>query len=96
MNKVKVLDHYEPSQHALQLHSDLTIADLHADNLLWDRDLTSATTHGMVDLPKLISGNYTLQVFDAVIKSPRTMRTIYCGTETSPQRLRTAWSTFLN
>ena len=73
MNKVEVLDNYEPSQHAKQLHKDLIIADLHADNLLWDRDLTSVTAHGMVDLPKLISGNYTLQVFDAVIKSPRNL-----------------------
>ena len=73
MNKVEVLDNYEPSQHAKQLHRDLIIADLHADNLLWDRDLTSVTAHGMVDLPKLISGNYTLQVFDAVIKSPRNL-----------------------
>ena len=73
VNKVEVLDNYEPSQHAKQLHKDLIIADLHADNLLWDRDLTSVTAHGMVDLPKLISGNYTLQVFDAVIKSPRNL-----------------------
>jgi len=73
MNKVETLDNYEPSLHAKQLHKDLIIADLHADNLLWDRDLTITTSHGMVDLPKLISGNYTLQVFDAAIKSPKNL-----------------------
>jgi membrane dipeptidase len=73
MNKIEIQDNYEPSQYAKRLHKDLIIADLHADNLLWDRDLTSTTSHGMVDLPKLISGNYTLQVFDAVIKSPKNL-----------------------
>ena len=73
MNKVETLDDYEPSLHAKRLHKDLIIADLHADNLLWDRDLTKTTSHGMVDLPKLISGNYTLQVFNAAVKSPKNL-----------------------
>ncbi|MAJ50637.1 MAG: peptidase M19 [Flammeovirgaceae bacterium] len=73
LNKVEILNNYKPSQHAKKLHKELIIADLHADNLLWDRDLTSTTSHGMVDLPKLISGNYALQVFDAVVKSPRNL-----------------------
>ena len=55
------------------MHRDLIIADLHASNLLWDRDLTTTTSHGMVDLPKLISGNYTLQVFDAATKFPKNL-----------------------
>ncbi len=73
MNKVETLNNYEPSLYAKELHKDLIIADLHADNLLWDRDLTTTTNHGMIDLPKLISGNYTLQVFDAAIKSPKNL-----------------------
>ena len=54
MNKVETLKNYEPSIHAKQVHRDLIIADLHASNLLWDRDLTTTTSHGMVDLTKLI------------------------------------------
>ncbi len=73
MNKVEILNNYEPSLHAKQLHKNLIIADLHVSNLLWDRDLTKTTSHGMIDLPKLISGNYTLQVFNAATKSPKNL-----------------------
>ncbi len=59
------------SPDARVLHDSLLVADLHADNLLWDRDLLQRIDHGHVDLPRLIEGNVAVQVFDAVIKTPR-------------------------
>jgi microsomal dipeptidase-like Zn-dependent dipeptidase len=54
----------------LQFHKQIYIADLHADNLLWDRDPLTRLNHGHVDIPRLIEGNICVQVFDAVIKMP--------------------------
>jgi len=59
------------SKAAQQLHAQLNIADWHSDNLLWDRNILDRLSHGHVDIPRLIEGNFTLQVFDAVIKTPR-------------------------
>jgi microsomal dipeptidase-like Zn-dependent dipeptidase len=71
MNKIEELENFPISNRARILHEKLLVCDLHADNLLWDRDLTSETSHGKVDIPKLLSGNYAIQVFDAVIKTPK-------------------------
>ena len=49
----------------------LTVADLHADSLLWGRDLNQRADRGHVDIPRLIDGNVALQVFSVVTKSPR-------------------------
>ena len=71
LNKcVRVID-LEISEETKELHRHITIADLHSDNLLWDRKFVKGQKNGHVDLPKLLEGNYTLQVFDAVIKTPR-------------------------
>lgn len=64
-------DDYEISPEALKFHDSLVIADWHADNLLWDRNPLAKLTHGHIDVPRLIEGNFTLQVFDAVIKTPK-------------------------
>lgn len=53
------------------LHGQLTVVDLHADSLLWDRDLNERGTRGHVDLPRLIEGGVDLQVFSVVTKTPR-------------------------
>ena len=55
----------------LAFHQSLVVADLHADQLLWPRDLLDRASHGHVDLPRLISGNVALQVFSVVSKTPR-------------------------
>ncbi|PZT94342.1 MULTISPECIES: dipeptidase [Sphingomonas] len=47
------------------------IVDLHADTLLWSRDLLTLGTRGQVDLPRLQRGNVALQVFSSVTKTPR-------------------------
>lgn len=62
---------YAASDRAKTLHETLTIADLHADPLLWGRDLLARGTRGQVDIPRLDEGNVALQVFAVVSKSPR-------------------------
>jgi membrane dipeptidase len=55
------------------LHAQLFVADLHADQLLWDRDPLARSTRGHVDVPRLRDGNVALQVFSVVTKTPRGM-----------------------
>jgi len=61
---------YEASTEATKLHKSLTIIDLHADPLLWERDLLSRNNRGHVDLPRLQEGNVALQVFGVVTGIP--------------------------
>lgn len=61
-----------PSEQALALHQSLWIADLHADSLLWQRQLQQRGL-GHVDLPRLAQGNVALQAFSVVTKTPRKM-----------------------
>ena len=70
--KIKVLKKppYAASERALKLHQQLIIADLHADSLLWGRDLLERGTDGHVDIPRLTDGNVALQVFSLPTKSP--------------------------
>ncbi|MFT3925544.1 MAG: dipeptidase [Myxococcales bacterium] len=49
----------------------MLVADMHADTLLWRRSLVERSERGMVDLPRLLEGNYALQVFSSVTKTPR-------------------------
>jgi membrane dipeptidase len=56
---------------AAKLHARLRVADLHADSLLWGRDLVQRSSEGHVDLPRLEEGRVALQVFDVVTKTPR-------------------------
>jgi membrane dipeptidase len=58
-----------PAAEALQ--ATLDVADMHADSLLWKRDLIERSDRGHVDLPRLIEGHYALQVFSSVTKSPK-------------------------
>jgi membrane dipeptidase len=62
---------YDASEHARELHRGLSVVDLHADSLLWGRDLLRRSERGHVDVPRLIEGNVALQVFAASTKSPR-------------------------
>ena len=61
---------YLASERAVELHKKLLVADLHADSLLWDRDLLDRATRGHVDVPRLIEGNVALQSFTIVSKTP--------------------------
>jgi len=55
---------------ALRVHGGLTLVDLHADALLWGRDLLARGRRGHVDLPRLREGGVALQVFGVVTKTP--------------------------
>jgi len=59
------------SARAAELHRRLPVADLHADTLLWGRDLLRRGTRGHVDLPRLQAGNVALQAFTVATKTPR-------------------------
>lgn len=73
MNAVLTPPPYQASEKARELHQKLLVADLHADSLLWDRDLLERGAYGHVDIPRLIEGNVALQAFTIVTKTPRDM-----------------------
>ena len=56
---------------AAALHRTLDLADLHADSLLFGRNLLERGTRGAVDVPRLIEGRFAVQVFSTVTKTPR-------------------------
>ncbi len=58
------------SDQAKLLHERLIVADLHADSLLFNRNLLKEESYGHVDVPRLIKGNVALQVFTVVTKVP--------------------------
>lgn len=69
-NPVTKHDPWPVTPAAQAMHERLIIGDMHADTLLWARDLTKRQTRGHVDLPRLAEGNVALQVFTTVTKSP--------------------------
>lgn len=62
---------YPVSQRAAKLHETLFVADMHADSLLWGRDINADAAVAQVDVPKLVRGNVALQAFTVVTKTPR-------------------------
>lgn len=64
---------YQVSEKAKALHEKLFVADLHADSLLWNRDLNEDSNIAQVDVPKLRRGNVALQAFTVVTKTPRNL-----------------------
>ena len=71
MNKVVATRLPTVTPEVRALHKTLPIADLHADSLLWNRDLLERSGRGHVDLPRLESGNVALQIFSSVTKTPK-------------------------
>ena len=60
------------SNEAVALHAQLRIADMHDDLLLWSlRDPLQEHSRGHTDVPRLLRGNVTLQIFSTVSKTPR-------------------------
>ncbi len=59
---------YEASERARELHRSLLVADLHADSLLYGRDLLTRSTVGHVDVPRLIVGNVARQALAACVR----------------------------
>ncbi len=58
----------DPTAH--QFHQSLFVADLHADTLLWDRNLLERHKRGHLDVPRMIEGNIALQAFTVFTKIP--------------------------
>jgi microsomal dipeptidase-like Zn-dependent dipeptidase len=71
LNPVYAKPPYVVSERARTLHETLLVADMHADALLWDRDLLVKNSGGHIDIPRMIEGNEALQAFTVVTKSPR-------------------------
>jgi len=69
-NKIVAKPPYKALERAALLFKQLQVADLHADSLLWGRDLLEHSSYGQVDIPRLSDGNVTLQVFSLPTKSP--------------------------
>jgi membrane dipeptidase len=73
LNRVADRGPYLVSPAAADLHERLTVVDLHADSLLWGRDLLVRADRGHVDVPRMVEGNAALQVFGVATKVPRHM-----------------------
>jgi microsomal dipeptidase-like Zn-dependent dipeptidase len=56
------------SERARDLHRSLLVADLHADSLLYGRDLLSRSAVGHVDVPRLVEGGVALQALSACVR----------------------------
>ncbi|MGB5194931.1 MAG: membrane dipeptidase [Polyangiales bacterium] len=61
---------YAVSARGRALYEDLFVVDMHADSLLWERDLSDRLDHGSIDIPRLIEGNVAIQSFFIVTKTP--------------------------
>jgi membrane dipeptidase len=70
-NRVHHRGPYRVSARAAELHRSLTVVDLHADSLLWGRDLLKRAGYGHVDVPRLIEGGVALVAMAASTKVPR-------------------------
>lgn len=76
MNRTFFTPPYRLAESARQHHGTLLVADLHADSLLWGRDLLKRGSRGHVDVPRLQEGNVALQVFSIVTKTPRDLNLV--------------------
>ncbi len=61
---------YHFNQDTIAVHKRLIIVDLHADSLLWSRDLLERGSFGHVDIPRLKDANVSFQVFGVVTHVP--------------------------
>jgi membrane dipeptidase len=84
MNRLLQPPPYKASAQAQALHKTLIVADLHADSLLWKRNLLERGSRGHVDVPRLGEGNVAIQAFTAVTTSPRNLN-IYQNSDDTDQ-----------
>ena len=70
INRVRIEPPYSPTPEAAAVHQQLFVIDLHADPLLWNRDLLKKASYGHVDLARLQEGNVAVQVFGLVTGVP--------------------------
>lgn len=84
---------YVVSDKVLVFHEQAFVADLHADPLLWGRDLQKRHSHGHVDLPRMLDGGVDLQVFGVVtqVPSPRNYDRNKGDTDSLPLLFFSSW-----
>ena len=82
LNRIHPPSGKAPSAATVTLHQSLWIADLHADSLLWQRNLNRDSQRGHVDFPRLQRANVALQAFSVVTKTPRKMNIERNGSDT--------------
>lgn len=70
-NRVHRRGPYPASARAVELHRTLTVVDLHADSLLWGRDLRRRAAYGHLDVPRLVEGGVALVALAASTHVPR-------------------------
>ena len=92
---------YVVSDKTRTIHNNAFVADLHADPLLWGRDLQKRHSRGHVDLPRMIDGGVDLQVFGVVtqVPSPRNYDKNTGDTDSLPLLFISSWrppSTWFN
>ncbi|MEL6183877.1 MAG: membrane dipeptidase [Myxococcota bacterium] len=58
------------SPEATALYERLRVVDLHADSLLWRRDLAVRSGKGLVDIPRHSAHGIAVQVYMAVVEAP--------------------------
>ncbi|HXA57279.1 MAG TPA: dipeptidase [Candidatus Acidoferrum sp.] len=80
----RIVPRMEPtvSHAAGDLHQKLAIVDLHADSLLWGRNLLHRSDLGHVDVPRLQQANVSVQVFGVVTQVPRGLNLNQNGADT--------------
>lgn len=70
VNRTRLRKPYRVSEEATRLHATLTVADLHCDALLSNRDLLARGRRGHVDIPRMREGNVALQFFSLPTVAP--------------------------
>jgi membrane dipeptidase len=70
LNGTRARGPYRASERGRALHAGLLVADMHADTLLWDRDVLVRSERGHVDVPRLAEGGVALQFFTVVTTTP--------------------------
>lgn len=69
-NRLRHPPPYPASEAAREWLRHNPAVDLHADTLMWGRDLLAPSPVGHVDLPRLIAGGVAVQVFGVVTRVP--------------------------
>ena len=57
----------QPTSETINFHSELSVADLHADALLWDLDLLTHRSSGHIDIPRLEKGRVAVRLMAFVL-----------------------------
>ncbi len=70
MNAVDQYGPYDITEQSRMQNRTSFVTDLHADPLLWNRDLLARNSYGQVDVPRLAEGQVALQVYGIVTKTP--------------------------